>query len=84
MKYGTRYESKTSRGEKVIVENHLLSSKAEARGYRAMLRERYECDVEMSIQPNIGFDCNTGREYSSNGLDCTFYIFPNRTLVKGM
>ncbi len=77
-------ESRTSRGEKVIIETCLLSSKAEAKGYRAMLRERYECDVEMNIQPNICFNRDTGREYMSNGLRCVFYIFPNRALVKGV
>lgn len=84
IKYPCQHTGKTVKGEKTLIETHIMLSKAEAKAYRVMLRERYECEVEMNVQPNVGFDYNTGREYPGNGLRCVFYIFPNRALVKGV
>lgn len=84
IKYPCQHTGRTVKDETTLIETHIMLSKAEAKAYRVMLRERYECEVEMSIQPNVGFNRDTGREYANNGLSCTFYIFPNRTLVKGV
>ena len=84
IKYPCQHTGRTIKDERTLIENHTMLNKTEAKAYRAMLRERYECDVEMSVYPNVDFNRDTGREYADNGLSCTFYIFPNRILVKGV
>lgn len=59
---------KTSHGEIVDVYEAIVKSKQEAREIRNKLSEEYECVVEMSKHNNIGFDCNTGKEYQKAGL----------------
>lgn len=72
---------KTSHNEIVEIYEAIVKSKQEAKDIRERLSEEYECVVEMSKHDNIGFDCNTGREYQKNGSRYIFNVYINRMRV---